>query len=147
MTGFSNRAYFDKYLKQMDRKLLDNDEVYCALDIANLAAINTAHSHEAGDGVIKLFALLLNEVFGKSDASLIYNGNGSFIVLLNGSDYISAEEIMNIFMLRLDEREEYQNIEIEYKIGIAETFREGRTARKLLAEAIKNKKTYISEAK
>lgn len=147
MTGFSNRAYFDKYLKQMDRKLLDNDEVYCALDIANLAAINTAHSHEAGDGVIKLFALLLNEVFGKSDASLIYNGNGSFIVLLNGSDYISAEEIMNIFMLRLDEREEYQNIEIEYKIGIAETFREGRTARKLLAKAIKNKKTYISEAK
>lgn len=147
MTGFSNRAYFDKYLKQMDRKLLDNDEVYCALDIANLAAINTAHSHEAGDGVIKLFALLLKEVFGKSDASLIYNGNGSFIVLLNGSDYISAEEIMNIFMLRLDEREEYQNIEIEYKIGIAETFREGRTARKLLAEAIKNKKTYISEAK
>ena len=89
----------------------------------------------------------MNEVFGKSDASLIYNGNGSFIVLLNGSDYISAEEIMNIFMLRLDEREEYQNIEIEYKIGIAETFREGRTARKLLAEAIKSKKTYISEAK
>lgn len=147
MTGFSNRAFFDKYLKHMDRTLLDNGEVYCALDIANLAAINTAHSHAAGDGVIKLFALLLNEVFGKSDASLIYNGNGSFIVLLSGSDYISAEEIMNIFMLRLDEREEYQNIEIEYKIGIAETFREGRTARKLLAEAIKNKKTYISEAK
>lgn len=147
MTGFSNRAFFDKYLNQMDRKLLDNGEVCCVLDISNLEAINAEHSHTAGDGVIKLFALLLKEVFGKSDSSLIYNDNGSFIALLSGSDYISAEEIMNLFMLRLDEREKYQNIEIEYKIGIAETFREGRTARKLLSEAIKNKKSYVSEAK
>ena len=34
---------------------------------------------------------------------------------------------------------------IEYKVGIAETFKENQTARKLLSEAIKSKKGYVSE--
>ena len=52
---------------------------------------------------------------------------------------------MVLFGLRLKERDDYKNIAIEYKIGIAETFKEIQTARKLLSEAIKNKKSYISD--
>ena len=50
-----------------------------------------------------------------------------------------------MFKIRLDEREENREIDIEYKIGIAETFKENKTARKLLSEGIKNKKEYVSE--
>ena len=145
LTTLNNRAFFDKYLKSLDKKLLDDGVVYCVTDIANLVKINTEHSRETGDEIIKMFTGYLKEVFGKTDAMFIYNGNGSFVIVVSDSDYITVEDIMGLFRLRLDERDSYKEISIEYKIGIAETYKENKTARKLLSEAIKNKKTYISE--
>lgn len=145
LTGLGNRSYLDKHLKSMNKKLLDDGVVYCMADITNLAAINSEHERTTGDEVIKLFTACLKECFGKSKADFIYNGNGSFVVLVDDSDYITVEDIMGLFRLRLDEREELRNVVIEYKIGIAETFKENKTARKLLSEAIKNKKEYTSD--
>ena len=147
LTEFGNRAYLDKYLKAKDKKLLDDGVVYCMVDISNLAHINTAYSRTVGDDIIKMFTSLIKEAFGKSKTEYIYNGNGSFVMLTEGSDYITVEDIMRIFRLRLDEREEHRNVTVEYKIGIAETFKENKTARKLLSEAIQSKKDYTSEAK
>ncbi len=145
LTGLNNRAYLDKYLKSKDKKLLDDGVVYCMVDIANLIPINTEYSRDAGDAIIKMFTNYIKEAFGKSKTEYIYNGNGSFVMLTEDSDYITVEDIMRLFRLRLDEREEYREIVIEYKIGIAETFKENKTARKLLSEAIENKKDYISD--
>ena len=66
-------------------------------------------------------------------------------MLTEEADYITVEDIMRLFRLRLDERDEHREVVIEYKIGIAETFKENKTARRLLSEAIKNKKTYVSD--
>ena len=145
LTGFNNRAYFDKYLKSMEKKLLDDGTVYAMVDISNLMHINTEYNRQVGDDIIKIFTSFLKEAFGKTTAEFIYNGNGSFVILVEGSDYITVEDILRIFSLRLDEREEYKNISLEYKIGIAETFKENQTARKLLSEAIKNKKEFESK--
>ena len=147
LTEFNNRAYLDKYLKSKDKKLLDDGVVYCMLDIANLIPINTDYSRDVGDGIIKMFTSYIKEAFGKSKTEYIYNGNGSFVMLTEESDYITVEDIMRLFRLRLDEREEYKDVVIEYKIGISETFKENKTARKLLSEAIENKKDYISDLK
>ena len=62
-------------------------------------------------------------------------------------DYITIEDIMRLFRLRLDERDEHKDVVIKYKIGISETFKENKTARKLLSEAIKNKKDFVSDLK
>lgn len=145
LTEFNNRAYFDKYLKSMDLNLLDDGTVYCMVDIANLSAINADDSRQVGDEIIKMFTRYLKDAFGKTNAEFVYNGNGSFLVLSAQVDYITIEDIMRLFRMRLDEREEYNDVRIEYKIGIAETFKEIRTARKLLSEAIKNKKVYVSD--
>ena len=145
LTEFNNRAYFDKYLKSKDKKLLDDGVVYCMVDISNLAHINTVYSRTAGDEIIKMFTNYIKETFGKSKTEYIYNGNGSFVMLTEESDYITVEDIMRLFRLRLDEREEHRDVTIEYRIGIAETFKENKTARKLLSETIENKKNYISE--
>ena len=145
LTGFSNRAYLDKYLKSKDKKLLDDGVVYCMVDISNLISINEKYSREVGDEIIKLFTSLIKEVFGKSNTEYIYNGNGSFVMLTEESDYITVEDIMRLFRLRLDEREEQREVIIEYKIGISETFKENKTARKLFSEAIENKKSYTSD--
>ena len=146
LTELNNRAYFDKYLKSMDKKLLDDGTVYAMVDISNLVLINTEHSRQVGDEIIKMFTLYLKETFGKTNAEFIYNGNGSFVILVKDSDYITVEDILRLFALRLDERDEYDDIKIEYKVGIAETFKENKTARRLLSEAIKNKKDFVSEA-
>ena len=145
LTEFNNRASFDKYLKSKDKMLLDDGVVYCLVDISNLAQISSEHSREQGDSIIKLFARYLKEEFGKSKTEFIYNDNGSFVMLTENSDLITVEDIMRLFRLRLDERDELGDIAIEYKIGIAETFKENKTARRLLSEAIKNKKNYKSD--
>ena len=147
LTGFNNRAYFDKYLKSKDKKLLDDGVVYCIVDISNLVQINTEHSRTVGDDIIKMFTTYIKENFGKSKTEYIYNDNGSFVMLTEESDYITVEDIMRLFRLRIDEREEHKEVVIEYKIGIAETFKENKTARKLLSEAIKNKKNYTSDSR
>ena len=147
LTGFSNRAYLDKYLKSKDKKLLDDGVVYCMVDLSNLVYINTEYSRDVGDDIIKMFTTYIKEAFGKSKTEYIYNGNGSFVMLTEESDYITVEDIMRLFRLRLDEREEHRNVVIAYKIGISETFKENKTARKLLSEAIENKKDYISDRK
>jgi len=145
LTNFNNRAYFDKYLKSKDKKLLDDGVVYCMVDITNLGKINSEYSRNTGDEIIGLFTNYIKEMFGKSKTEFIYNGNGSFVMLTEDSDYITVEDIMRLFRLRLDDREENKNIVIEYRIGIAETFKENKTARKLLSETIENKKDYISD--
>jgi len=146
-TGLNNRAYLDKYLKSKDKKLLDDGVVYCMVDISNLVQINTEYSRSVGDEIITLFTTYIKESFGKSKTDYIYNGNGSFVMLTEDTDYITVEDIMGLFRLRLDEREEQREVKIEYKIGISETFKENKTARKLLSEAIKNKKDYVSDLK
>jgi len=145
LTELNNRTYLDKYLKSMDKKLLDDGTVYCMVDIANLIAINTEHTRKTGDDIIKMFTSYLKESLGKTNAEFIYNGNGSFVIIIEDSDYITVEDIMGLFRLRLDDREDYKDIRIEYKVGIAETFKGNQTARKLLSEAIKSKKIYESE--
>ncbi len=145
LTGLPNRAYFDKHLASMDKKLLDDGTVYCVLDIANLASINAEYNRETGDAVIKLFTAYLKEAFAKTKAQPIYNGNGSFVILIDDSDYITAEDILRLFGLRLDERDEYQHVTINYRVGIAETFKDNQTARKLLAAALQSKKEFVSE--
>ena len=145
LTEFHNRAYLDSYLKTKDKKLLDDGTVYCMVDISNLSRINTEYSRSAGDEIIKLFRDYIKEAFGKSNTEFIYNGKGSFVMLTDDTDYITIEDIMRLFRLRLDEREEHKNVVIEYKIGISETIKENKTARKLLSEAIANKKKFISD--
>ncbi len=145
LTEWNNRAYFDKYLTSLDKKLLDDGTVYCMVDIANLAAINAEYTREVGDQIIKMFTAYLKEGFGKTQAEYIYNGNGSFVILVKNSDYITVEDILRLFGLRLNERDDHKEIKIEYKVGIAETFKENQTARKLLAEAIENKKDFVSD--
>ena len=145
LTGLNNRAYFNKYLKIKDKKLVDDGVVYCLVDISNLVHINGEFSRNVGDDIIRLFTNNIKEVFGKSRTEYIYNDNGSFVMLTEDSDLITVEDIMCLLRLRIDEREEHKDVVIEYRIGIAETFKENKTARKLLSEAISNKKTYTSD--
>ncbi len=145
LTGFNNRSFFDKYIKSQDKKPLDSGEVYCVVDIDNIDTINTEFDIKTGDEIVRIFATCLKNAFGKTDATYIYNGNGSFVVFAKKTDANTINEVVELFRLTLDERDSYQNVKIEYKVGIAEDVSGTKSARKLLAEAIKDKKIVQSD--
>lgn len=142
-TGFYNRAYFDKYLQKNSRTILDDGTVMMSFTITNQKEINALHGRKAGDEVIELFASALKTVFSKSKCMAVYNGNSHFIIVLEKSDAITAEDLAANFEVALENREECEKIEIKYRAGIVETFRERiKSPRALLVEAIKNGKDF-----
>lgn len=147
LTGFYNRTAFDSYLRSRDRRLL-NDGTLCAMvHISNQVDINKQFGRDNGDLVIKLFADTLKEVFNKTGAYQVYNGNGQFIIVVEKTDTITVDYILNRFRLLIDDREEFTQGEIVYKIGIAETFRDNiHVMRGLLSKAMQAEETYHSES-
>ena len=147
-TKFYNRAYFDRYLKKKGRNVLDDGTVMVSVRVANQKEINTAHGRDVGDAVILLIAEQLRQAFARMTATFVYNGNAHFVVVLEKTDAITAQDALQMFRLDLDNRESCENVRIAYETGVAETFRDRVTsARQLLAEAIKNSKDYTAEPK
>ena len=147
-TGFHNRAYFDKYLQKNSRTIIDDGTVMVSVQITNQRDINKLYGRNTGDEVIRLFADDLRAVFAKTDAMFVYNENAHFIVTVNRSDSITAEDALRNFDVCLDGRDVCETVRIEYTVGIAETFRDRiRSARALLVEAIRNGKPCVAEPK
>lgn len=147
-TKFYNRAYFDRYLKKKGRNVLDDGTVMVSVRVTNQKEINTAHGRDVGDAVILLIAEQLRQAFARMTATFVYNGNAHFVVVLEKTDAITAQDALQMFRLDLDSRESCENVRIAYETGVAETFRDRVTsARQLLAEAIKNSKDYAAEPK
>ena len=145
LTGFNNRAFYDKCIKSQDKKNLDRGEVYCIVDIDNFDSINTEFDLKTSDEIVKMFAANMKNAFGKTDSTFIYNGNGSFVVFTKKADAETIEEIIDLFKLSVDERDIHKDVKIEYKVGVAEDSDGTKTARKLLTEAIKNKELIVSD--
>ena len=145
LTGFNNRAFYDRYIKSQDKKRLDNGEVYCVVDIDNYESLSTQFNPKTCDEIVKTFASCLKSAFGKMKATYVYNGNGSFVIFVKKSDAETVRDIISLFELSLGERDIHRDVEIEYKVGIAEDINGTKTIRKLLSEAIKNKKTVEAE--
>ena len=78
----------------------------------------------------------------------MYNENSHFVLVLEKTDAITVQDALAMFAVAIDGRESCEQVEIVYKMGVAETFRDRvNSARVLLVEAIKNAKEYRSEAK
>lgn len=147
-TKFYNRAYFDRYLKKKGRNVLDDGTVMVSVRVTNQKEINTAYGRDVGDAVILLIAEQLRQAFARMTATFVYNGNAHFVVVLEKTDAITAQDALQMLRLDLDNRESCENVRIAYETGVAETFRDRVTsARQLLAEAIKNSKDYTAEPK
>lgn len=139
LTGFNNRSFFDRFMKNQGKKNLDSGEVYCVIDVDNFDVINTECEGKTSDEIIKMIAECIKNAFGKMNSTYFYNGNGSFVVFSKKTDAETISEIIDLFKLSIAEREDYKDIKIEYKVGISADADGIKTARKLLTEAIKNK--------
>ena len=147
MTDLNNRASFDNYLKRNDKKLLDNGVVCVMISISNQSAVNLQFGREVGNQLIKFFADSLKDVFQKTDAFLVYNGNAQFFAVINRTDAVACEYILERFALTIDKRQSLQEVPIQYDMGLAETQRDDvHRIRGLLSKSISLQKRYVSEA-
>lgn len=146
MTGLGNRMSLDNYLKDRDRKVLDDGTVCATLAITNQADINREYGRDAGDELIRLFANTLKDVFAKTGATLIYNGNARFVVMAERTDYVTVEYTLHRFRLLIDRRDILRDGTIAYEMGIAETYRDNvHRIRGLLSKATAAQIEYTSE--
>lgn len=147
LTGLSNRSAFDNYLKSRDRRLLDEGSVCVTLDIRNEVEINRLYGRSAGDETLCLFARLLREIFARSGAYLVYNGNAQFFVLAEKTDLATAQNAMERFRMLLDHRTTLTREEIVYEIGIAESAtHKAERVRALLSKSMAARVRYLSPA-
>lgn len=145
MTGLNNRTAFDGYLKARDRRILDDGTVCASIAIHNQQDINRKFGRDAGDELIKFFARTLKEVFHKTEAYLVYNGNAQFFVITEKTDYVTVEYMLHRFRLLVDNREQLRDGEIRYEIGMAETYRDQvHQIRGLLSRAMSARKSYTA---
>lgn len=146
MTGLINRMAFDNYLKARDRKILDDGTVCATLVITNQVDFNRKFGRDAGDELICLFANTLKDVFRKTGATIVYNGNAHYVIVVEKTDYVTVEYILHRFRLLIDKRETLKTGRIEYEIGIAETYRDRiHKIRGLLSKAVGAQVQYVAE--
>ena len=145
MTGLNNRTAFDSYLKARDRRILDDGTVCASIAIHNQQEINRKFGRDAGDDLIKFFARTLRDVFHKTGAYLVYNGNAQFFVIAEKTDYVTVEYMLHRFRLLVESRDQLQDAEISYEIGMAETYRDRvHQIRGLLSRAMSARKSYTA---
>ena len=145
LTGLNNRNAFDTYLKNSDKRVLDDGVVCAAVTIANQPVINRQFGREEGDRLIRFFAQTLGESMAKTGAYLVYNGKAQFIAVLEGTDRTAVEHMLQRFRFVLDRRDFLKDAEILYEVGIAESGGDGaRKMRALLSKTMSSLKEYKS---
>lgn len=94
LTGLRNRHHLDDTLgNQLSQAMRNKEPLSCLMiDIDHFKNINDTYGHEAGDGVIKSVAAIIQRVVNKSGMAFRYGGE-EFLVLLTGMDDAAANRI------------------------------------------------------
>ncbi len=94
LTGLRNRHHLEDTLRtQMSQAVHNQESISCLMiDIDHFKSINDRFGHEAGDGVIKSIAAIIQRVVHDHGMAFRYGGE-EFLVLLAGMD----EEVANRF--------------------------------------------------
>lgn len=87
LTGLRNRHHLDDTLRtQMGQAIRNHEPISCLMiDIDHFKDINDRFGHEAGDGVIKGVAAIIQRAVRDSGMAFRYGGE-EFLVLLSGMD-------------------------------------------------------------
>lgn len=146
MTGLKNRGCFDSYLNNNARRLLNKGTALITLNICNQVAVNKEYGREEGDKLIRFFAQTIQNEFGKLDSFIVYNGNAQFIIVVEKTDLLNIQYILEHLRLIIDKRDFLTEAEIIYEIGLSETESDGVfRIRGLLSKAYGNQKKYFSK--
>lgn len=94
LTGLYNRRYFERHLTIMLEKAREQarNMAVMLLDMDFFKAVNDTHGHDAGDAVLKEFALRLRRNIRGVDLACRFGGE-EFVVLMPDTDMRQAEGV------------------------------------------------------
>lgn len=120
LTGIANRRAFFEGANRARRRGGDTRRSKAVLfaDIDHFKAINDRYGHEAGDAVLRSFAVLLRQCT-RSEDLIARIGGEEFVALIMGADAASLSSIAEGLLQRVRETEvEYCGNRISYTVSI-----------------------------
>jgi len=133
LTGLYNRQAFGETINRIMHpargsrgRRKDREHTYWLgiLDIDHFKNVNDRHGHLIGDEVLLLFARLMRETFRYEDRLFRYGGE-EFIVLLEGTNGDSAQQVFERFRLAVEATHFPQDTRITVSAGYTEISHEG----------------------
>ena len=120
-----NRSACDRYLGRRERSVLKGDTVCIAINVTNLRGKNKEFGREACDNMIIALVALMKRVFpGEPDGFIAMNGQGQFVVFLEGVREAQARAYMDYLAREAAGHNDQAACPIEYHYGIAEAEKE-----------------------
>ena len=138
--GLPNRTSCDKYLADMDSKLLFGDFSVVVFKITGLVEINKKYGRESGDKLIRAFARTITGVFIPSDDVFVgNNGSGQYLVFAKGWSREKTANGLKQIEAAINVINEHGERDIKYTAGMAEAASDKcYNIRALLSLAMKN---------
>jgi two-component system cell cycle response regulator len=141
LTDLANRRHFAEVLSAATRQARTDDKPLSLLllDIDHFKAINDAHGHDAGDDVLREFALRLKKSIRGIDLACRYGGE-EFVIVMPETDMAVATVVAERLRRRIaSERFSIQQgasaIEVTISVGIATLDAAGDTAANIIKRA------------
>jgi len=125
LTGLHNRRYMETHMSGLVEQALSRGHplAVLVLDIDHFKSINDAHGHDAGDEVLREFALRVRKSIRGIDLACRYGGE-EFVVFMPETDLAAATAVAERLRRRIASepfpiRERAQGINVTISIGIA----------------------------
>ena len=125
LTGLHNRRYLETHMSALVGQALSRGHplAVLVLDIDHFKSINDAHGHDAGDEVLREFALRVRKSIRGIDLACRYGGE-EFVVFMPETDLAAATAVAERLRRRIASepfpiRERARGIDVTISIGIA----------------------------
>jgi diguanylate cyclase (GGDEF)-like protein len=105
LTGLANRYSFEnKLIKILEEKKLNPDLNHCILylDLDQFKIVNDTCGHQAGDDLLRLVSVALNQVVKKEGFAARIGGD-EFVIILENSDLMRSKEFANSLLKKISE--------------------------------------------
>ena len=120
-----NRSACDRYLARHEKRMLSGDTVCIAINVTNLRGKNAEYGRETCDAMIRTLVNLMKRIFpGEPECFMALNGQGQFVVFLEGIRDAQARAYMEYLSREAAGYNAEAACPIEYHYGIAEAEKE-----------------------
>lgn len=100
LTGLANRRQCELMLDQVEAEGLPYAII--AMDINGLKETNDKYGHDEGDALLKDFAAVLTQVFGKL-GTIGRMGGDEFVVIIRNADILNISQLFDLMDQRIDD--------------------------------------------
>lgn len=120
VVNLPNRARCDRFISDMENKMLSNSYLCVALKITNLQEENRRLGRSTGNQMMKTFARVLTNIFTPSDNIFVaYNDSGQYLIFAEDFNPERAEASLAQMRTVLAQKCESEVYDIEYSEGWA----------------------------